>query len=297
MEWLSSIRQAIEYTETHLSEDITPGQIAGHVSLSPLFLSKGFSVMTGMTLNEYIRNRRLYLAALMLRNTDRKVIDIALDCFYETPESFTKAFTRFHGSSPSRVRSGAPFKSFLPISLKISIQGGDLLDASITRMLPFTVIGFERQFSEADALEKIPAFWDELYAEYAACLYQGKEPENPYEKALSDNHIGEYGICIDTPGCDTFRYLIAGRYAGGEVPEGMTLYSFPLSDWAVFNCTGPLPDSLQSMTARVFTEWLPGNPDCELSGNASVEWYDCVNGSPSDPDYHSAVWIPVRKKE
>ena len=74
------------------------------------------------------------------------------------------------------------------------------------------------------------------------------------------------------------------------------VYEFPRGDWAVFDCIGPIPESLQSLNTRIFKEWLPGNPDYELCGNANVEWYDCINGEKTDKDYHSAIWIPVKKK-
>ena len=106
MEWLTCVRTSIEYIESHITEDISTQQVADQVHLSPFFLQKGFSVFTGMGLGEYIRNRRLYLAACDLQNTDDKVIDISLRYGYETPESFTKAFTRFHGATPSQVRPG-----------------------------------------------------------------------------------------------------------------------------------------------------------------------------------------------
>ena len=120
--------------------------------------------------------------------------------------------------------------------------------------------------------------------------------KDPYEQALVDNCIGEYGVCIDDIGGGKFRYLIAGRYTGGDVPEGMVVYEFPRNEWAVFDCIGPNPQTLQSVNTRIFSEWLPGNPDYELSGNATVEWYDCVNGEMTDPDYHSAIWVPIKKK-
>ena len=90
-------------------------------------------------------------------------------------------------------------------------------------------------------------------------------------------------------------YIIAGKYTGGEVPEGMTLYEFPEGEWAVFECVGPMPSAIQEMTVRVYQEWLPGNPDYELCGDAMVEWYDC-DGEQDSPDYRSAIWIPVKRK-
>ena len=169
------------------------------------------------------------------------------------------------------------------------------MDCRITNMLPFKLIGFERIFENETAYAEIPAFWDEVFLKYAN-VFRGGAPADENERAIAKNGIGEYGVCIDDIGEGRFRYLIAGKYAGGEVPQGMSLYEFPQGEWAVFSCIGPLPESLQSMNTRIFREWLPGNPDHELSCNASVEWYDCNNGSKYDPDYRSAIWLPVRKK-
>ena len=297
MEWLSAIRTAIDYMENHLSDNISAQDVAGQVYLSPFFLQRGFSLMTNYGIGEYLRNRRLYQAALDLQRTDEKVIDIALRYGYETPESFTKAFSRFHGATPSQVRDGAAVNVFLPLTIKISIQGGHQMEYKISPMFPFTVIGFQKVFDNETAYAEIPKFWDEICEKYAFNVYAGNAPANPYEQALMDNCIGEYGVCIDDIGGGQFRYLVAGKYTGGNVPEGMVVYEFPRSNWAVFDCIGPIPEALQTVNTRIFNEWLPGNPDYELCGNASVEWYDCVNGEKSDPDYHSAIWVPVRKKE
>ena len=106
MEWLTSIRTAIDYMEEHLKDSISAQDVADQVYMSPFFLQRGFSLMTGYGIGEYIRNRRLYQAALDLKETDDKVIDIALQYGYETPESFTKAFSRFHSVTPSQARDG-----------------------------------------------------------------------------------------------------------------------------------------------------------------------------------------------
>lgn len=169
------------------------------------------------------------------------------------------------------------------------------MDVKITTMFPFQVIGFQKVFDGETAYEEIPKYWDEISEKYANHVYAGNAPANPYEQAIADNSIGEYGIYIDDIGEGKFRYLIAGKYTGGEVPEGMVLYEFPKGDWAIFNCIGPLPEALQSVNTQIFKEWLPGNPEYELDGNANVEWYDRV-GDQKDPDYRSAIWIPVRKK-
>ena len=296
MEWLTSIRTAIDYIEDHLEENISAQDVADRVNISPFFLQRGFSLMTGYGIGEYIRNRRLYQAAVDLKETEWKVIDIALRYCYETPESFTKAFSRFHGVTPSQVRDGAAVRVFLPLTIKLSVHGGSQMDYKIAPMFPFKVIGFQKVFDNETAYAEIPKFWDEICEKYANSVYAGNAPANPYEQALVDNCIGEYGVCIDDIGGGRFRYLIAGKYTGGAVPEGMVVYEFPRNEWAVFDCIGPNPQTLQSMNTRIFSEWLPGNPDYELSGNATVEWYDCINGEMTDLDYHSAIWVPVKKK-
>ena len=296
MEWLTCIRAAIDYIESHLEENISAQDMANQVYLSSFFLQRGFSLMTGYGIGEYLRNRRLYQAALDLQRTDDKVIDIALRYCYETPESFTKAFVRFHGATPTQVRDGAAVNVFLPLTIKLSIQGGHQMDYKITPMFPFKVIGFQKVFDNETAYAEIPKFWDEICEKYAANVYAGNAPANPYEQALMDNCIGEYGVCIDDIGGGKFRYLVAGKYTGGDVPEGMVVYEFPRSDWAMFDCIGPIPEALQSVNTRIFQEWLPGNPEFELCGNASAEWYDCLNGEKTDPDYHSAIWVPVKRK-
>jgi AraC family transcriptional regulator len=296
VEWLTCIRSAIDYIERHLTDDIGVQEVADRVYMSPFFLQKGFSVMTGMGVGEYIRGRRLYLAACELRDTDDRVIDIALRYGYETPESFTKAFSRFHGATPSQVRAGAPVTAFLPLTIDLSVQGGYQMDYKIAPMFPFKVIGFQKVFDAETSYEEIPKYWDEICEKYAKNVYAGNPPANPCEQALVDNCIGEYGVCIDDIGGGKFRYLIAGKYTGGDVPEGMVVYEFPRGEWAVFNCVGPNPETLQRVNSQIFREWLPGNPEYELCGNATVEWYDCVNGEMTDPDYHSAVWVPVRKR-
>ncbi len=297
MEWLTSIRGAVSFMETHLRDDIGLEDVARAVHLSPFFLQRGFSLMTGVGVGEYLRNRRLYEAALDLQKTGERVIDIALKYGYETPESFARAFARFHGATPTQVREGAAIRPFLPLTILLSIQGGSQMDYKITPMFPFKVIGFQRAFDYETSYAEIPRFWDEICEKYANNVYAGNAPANPYEQALVDNCIGEYGVCIDDMDGGKFRYLIAGKYTGGPVPEGMVLYEFPRGEWAVFNCVGPNPQTLQSVNTRIFREWLPGNPDYELSGTATVEWYDCINGEPTDPDYHSAIWVPVKRRK
>ena len=107
--------------------------------------------------------------------------------------------------------------------------------------------------------------------------------------------IGQHpGDGDDIPGGKEFRYLIAGKYEGGEITDGMTVYTFPEMEWAKFPCRGPLPGALQSVNTKIFNEWLPGNHEWEIALPANMEWYAC--GESDAADYQSAIWIPVKKK-
>lgn len=176
MEWLTCIRTAIDYMEKHLEENISVQDVAKQVYMSSFFLQKGFSLMTGYGLSEYIRNRRLYRAAIDLQKTEDKIIDIAFRYCYETPESFTKAFARFHGASPSQVRNDASIKTFFPLIIKISIQGGNQMDYRIKTMFPLKVIGFQKTFDNETAYTEITKFWNKICEKYAKNVCAGNTP-------------------------------------------------------------------------------------------------------------------------
>lgn len=297
MEWITCLRSTIDYMEDHLMDDLCMEDIAQHVHVSSVYLQKGFQLITGYALSEYLRNRRLFKAALELQLPGRRVTDVALDYGYETPESFAKAFSRFHGIAPSEVKKHPErIRPFHPLQLNIIIKGGDNMNHTVERKTAFQLIGFCREFSFQTSFGEIPGFWDEVFETYTRPLMEGAQPETPIQEAVCKHRIGEFGLCIDDIGKEgKFRYLIGGRYQGGPVPEGLTVYNVSELDWAVFKCTGPLPGALQSTNTQIFSEWLPGNPDYELDGHLNVEWYSPM-GMTDDPDYQSAIWIPVKKK-
>ncbi|MBP3627831.1 MAG: AraC family transcriptional regulator [Clostridia bacterium] len=295
MDWTETIKRAVDFMEKNLTENITPDDISKAVNISPFYLERGFKLMTGFTLSEYIRCRRLYLSALdILGGKEDKIIDIALKYGYDTPESFTKAFGRFHGTAPSKIKSD-PFsvRPFLPLKIRIEITGGNTMDFIVEKMNGFKIIGYEFTVSSETAYSDIPKIWQKICAEKIHPLFS-KAPETAEEKAIADNCIGEFGVCVDDIGGGRFRYFIAGGYRGGEIPDGMSLYEFEDMDWAKFLCKGPLPGALQSVNTQIFREWLPGNPDYSIACGANIEWYSKGDGSASD--YDSAIWVPVVRK-
>lgn len=299
MDWITCLQNALKYIEDNIENKIDISSVASAAYVSPFYLQKGFRIMTGYTVGEYIRCRRLYESAMVLVNSEEKIIDIALRFGYDTPESFTKAFTRFHGTTPSAVRRDIRLvRRFLPLKIRIEITGGNKMEHTISPMFGFKLLGFERTFNTETSYTEIPKFWDEICEKYCThTIYAGLPPANACEQAIMNNCIGEYALCRDNddPDGKTFRYMIAGRYTGGEVPEGMTLVEIPAGMWAKFKIVGALPEAFQTMNTQIFKEWLPQNPDYELAGNYNIEWYNC-DIDKDQPDYESGIWLPIKKK-
>lgn len=292
MEWTECLKGSIEYVESHLLEKIDINKMARLVAISPFYLQKGFKVMTGITIAEYIRNRRLYLAALEILMNESKIIDLAYKYGYDSPESFTKAFGRFHGASPKQIKSDSTkIKTYLPLKISISITGGNTMDYVVEKMEAFKVIGFKRSFKHDSAYKLIPKFWDEIFS-----LNKKGNGEKAIREIMEKCVVGEFGVCIndENDAGDEFAYVIAGTYHGEEVPEGMVVYEIPPTEWAKFRCVGPLPGSLQTVNTKIYEEWLPGNREYEIASGINLEWYSC--GDSDSKDYECGVWMPVKRK-
>lgn len=285
MEWTDAIQSAISFIEQHITDDITAEDVANHVHISSFYFQKGFSMLCGYSVTEYIRNRRLALAGGALAATDMKIIDIAMKYGYDSPDSFTKAFTRFHGVSPAMVRKNdVTIKTFAPLKLEILLKGGYLMNYKIIDKESFTVLGASKKFEYENCKQEIPLLWQEHYAKGHG-KYVG----------------GMFGINIDEQmGNDSFEYLIADLYnPNTEIPEGFVTRTIPAFTWAVFSCDGPLPTALQDVNTKIFSEWLPALKEYEFAAGYCVEMYDAADKYPrgvQDENYHSEIWIPIRKK-
>ena len=137
MNWIDDTQNAINFIENNLTENIRAGDVSRHIHSSTDYFQRTFNIVTGLSISEYIRNRRLTLAGEELRNTQAKVIDVALKYGYDSPESFTKAFTRFHGVTPTSAKaSGEGLKHFYPLSINIYIKGGFGMKRKIIPNIP-----------------------------------------------------------------------------------------------------------------------------------------------------------------
>ena len=168
------------------------------------------------------------------------------------------------------------------------------MDTQYEHKPAMTLIGFSTLIRQDEGYVKCPEFWDKEYTQKYARLWQTGRPETPTEKAILENSIGMFAICEEKE--DGFAYWIAGLYQGGEVPEGLALYPFPESDWAMFSAKGPLPGSLQTLNTYVWQEWYPNEGKKFMgNGNAMLEVYSA--GDMQSPDYECGIWVPITAKE
>lgn len=170
--WVEGFQQSIDYIEGNLASSLEIEDIARTAMLSPFYYQRMFGALCGMTVGEYIRGRRMTLAAQELAGTDAKVIDVALKYGYDSPDSFAKAFQRFHGIQPSKAReNGAPLRSLAPLHIKVSLEGGSMMDYRIVEKAPFTIVGVKRPFNSDTSYQEIPKFWDEWLVDIESIFY------------------------------------------------------------------------------------------------------------------------------
>lgn len=279
MEWIDALNRTLQFIESHLEDDADAGDAARCAGYSPFYLQRIFAMLTGMTLGEYQRARRLSEAGTCLRRGE-SVLETALRFGWDSPESFARAFRRFHGVSPSAVKGGrAILKYMTPLILSIELKGGRIMDYTVEKRPELTVMGRARRFGCEDSFVSVPKFWDEY-------MEKGWDAQVP----------GRLGLCLDGDASGSeFEYWIGRFCEPDEVPpEGFQKTTIPAMTWALFECAGPLPEAPQKLTRRIFSEWLPGNGQYETAAPLTLEWY--TEGDRQAANYRSGIMIPVRAR-
>ena len=186
----------------------------------------------------------------------------------------------------------------IPVYVRYSVDGrildpgGQIMNVTYEKKNAMTFIGYHTEIRPNEGYVKCPEFWEKEYNQKYVRLWQTMKPETPVEEAILANNIGMFAICTESE--NGFDYWIAGLYQGGEVPEGLELYSFPESRWAVFSAKGPMPEALQTLNTYVWQEWFPNEGQkFQANGMATLEVYSA--GDPQSPDYECGIWVPVKK--
>lgn len=285
MEWISRLNEAVDYIEENLDKEIDYDKAAQIACCSTFHFQRMFSYIADVPLSEYIRRRRITLAAFDLQSSNKKIIDIALKYGYESPTAFNRAFHNVHGISPTEARAkGVSLKAFPRISFKITIKGDVEMNYKIITKEAFKIVGAKEHYTIniEENFKKVPQFWQKTIQSGiipTLCSLMDKEP------------YGVLGVSTCMNG-QNFDYYIAVA-TDKETPDGMAEYNVPECTWAIFECMGAMPNAIQELQKRIVTEWLPTS-GYEYANAPDIEVY--FEGNQYADDYKCQVWLPIVKK-
>ena len=299
MDWIIGLQKAIDYIEDNLTENIDYDIVAAQSFSSSYHFQRVFSILCGFTVGEYIRKRRLSLAGAELVSSDIKVIDVALKYGYESPDSFAKAFQKFHGILPSQAKTnGSNLKSFSRLVLKFSLEGGTVMNYRIEEKPEIILKGYKRHFNG------VPGERSEQEKE----MYVKTRPLQYILKGLSGNIEKSFDIItnIDDDGYDFYianeltEYYRNNLNKDGVLGEEFAKYYenivIPKCTYAIFEterCSYPTTIFLD-LRKRIVSEWLP-NSGYQIANAPEIvvtHWY---RGSKSNERYRE-LWIPIEPK-
>ncbi len=282
MEWVHKLNQSMNYIEKHLTDEIDYEQLGRIACCSAYHYQRMFTYMAGITLAEYIRRRKMSLAAADLQGGNERIIDIAEKYGYRSPTAFNRAFQSFHGIAPSSVKDeGVSVKSFSPIVFKITVKGATEMNYRIETKEAFRIIGVSAPLDREieNNFMVVPTMWQEASVNGTIQKLAGMMDAQP---------MGLLGVsvCNDE---EQWKYFIA--VSSTKASDGFEEYSVPASTWAIFSGTGT-NQSIQELERRIITEWLPAS-GYEYANAPDIEVY--LNPDPRNAQYE--VWIPVAKKK
>jgi len=283
MEWIERLNGAINYIEEHLGEEINLNEASKIACCSKYHFQRMFAYMADIPLSEYMRRRRMSLAAVDLQSGDNKVIDVALKYGYDSPTAFNRAFKNIHGIAPSQAKEkGVVLKAFPPISFRITIKGDSEMNYRIEKKEAFRIVGVSSPLEKEieKNFEIVPTMW---------------------ANAASSGMIAQLAVMMDSElkgllgvsSCneaEDWKYYIAVA-STKSLPDGIEEYIIPSATWAIFTGEGT-NQSIQGLEKRIVTEWLPTS-GYEYGNAPDIEVY--LNPDPQNAKYE--VWIPVVRKE
>jgi AraC family transcriptional regulator len=280
MNTLENMKNAIDYIEENLDSEIEYAKIAQIALCSQYHFQRMFAFLIGVPLSEYIRRRRLTLAAFDLQYGYEKIIDIALKYGYYSPDSFSRAFMAMHGITPSKAREkGITLKAYPRVTFSLSLKGVIEMNYRIEQKSSFAVVGVKQRFSHINGLgESIGKMWSETPQEIISQI-----------AGLGNGLVGVYSGMYEDNTTDYYIAAITEK----DSPKTLCKLEIPSLTWAIFEIIGPMPTAMAEIWGRIFSEWFPTS-GYEHAEAPEIEWYS--NGDLSSSDYKSEIWIPVIKK-
>ncbi|WP_413374902.1 AraC family transcriptional regulator [Alkalihalobacillus sp. 1P02AB] len=290
MDFLQQMNRSLQYIEDHITEEIDVNKVAKLAYCSEYHFRRMFSSLAGVSLSEYIRRRRLTLAAFDLLNADFKVIDVAMTYQYQSPDSFTKAFQKLHGILPSQVKeNGHLLKAYPQMTFQLTIKGGSEMQYRIEEKEAFQIVGLKK---------RVPLIYEGVNPEIEKMWLSLTMEQIEEWKSLSN--IEPSGLISASTNFSerTSEYSELDHYIGAATTNEVTITAdkleVPAQTWVIFTAVGKFPEALQNVWARIYSEWFPSS-QYEQTGGPEILWNE--DKDMSKPNYKSEIWIPVIKRE
>ena len=301
MDWITGIQRALDYIESHIEDDLDYDRIARESLSSPFHFQRIFSILCGYTLGEYIRNRRLSIAGAKLAAGKEKVIDIALRYGYDSPDSFAKAFQKFHRVTPSEARKGgARLKSFSPLFIKVTLEGGNIMNYRIEDKPAMVLTGFKRRFTgdPCDKEDQDHTFASETRVEQYVLEGMSREHETIYTVMTGFTPEGyDFYFAYQLPhwalkDFDQCLGEFAKRYEHLSIPAGTYLVC------ETERCKFPM-GLVDDLRRQAVAQWLPSSGYMlrEAPEIGVIHWpFEDGNEAVNNAHY-CEIWLPIAKKE
>ncbi|MBP3332990.1 MAG: AraC family transcriptional regulator [Clostridia bacterium] len=302
MDWITGIQKAIDYIEENITEEIDYEKVAAESFSSSYHFQRVFSILCGYTLGEYVRLRRLSLAGAELASGKAKVIDIALKYGYDRPDSFAKAFQKFHGITPSQARAdGSKLKSFSRLSIKISLEGGSTMNYRIEEKDEMILTGFKAHFTGAPYGKDREKQEEELFISTRGKQWflkgaSGDDDAYCVITSVDDNGY-DYYYCHKLDSYER-QNLYNHAVTGVDFVESLNLKTveIPKTTYVIFETSDTKSTicdyfDLLGLRIKILTEWMP-EMGFQLAKGPELAVY---HWKPKN-ERNVQIWLPIEKK-
>ncbi|WP_030981187.1 AraC family transcriptional regulator [Streptomyces sp. NRRL S-1813] len=284
---LERLNQAMEHIECHLDQRIEVSGMARQVLMSEYHFRRLFSALAGIPLSEYIRRRRLTVAGAEVLAGERTLLEVAVRYGYTSGEAFARAFRVMHGVGPGEARrTGASLKSQPRMSFRLIVEGNSSMQYKVVDKDEFRVVGRKA---------RVPLVHEGVNPAIAAFIRGiGQETLQRIESLSDQEPEGIISVSDNLDGSraeGTELDYYHGVVTRAAVPEDMDALTVPAGTWAVFESSGPFPQTLQYLWRDVFTQWFPSNPYQSRPGPEILR----TRLSPDATQADAELWIPVER--
>ncbi len=281
MNWIDNLQRSLDYIEENLDNGISIKKAASIACCSEYDYQRMFGFITNVSLGEYIRRRRLTLAAYELQKEGATVMEVGLKYGYSSPTAFTRAFSKTHGITPGAARKqGASFKAYPRMTFNISVNTDGPLIYRLEEKPAFRLVGVKEQMrhDRVHAFERAPKMWDELYKD--GTLDKLKTISNDESlgvlSAINYNNDGTLDFYVTVP-------------TEKPAPEGMLELNIDAGLWAIFSLWGRA--ATRPTKLRIFYEWFPSSGYVYRDG-PNIEWFE--DDEHEEESCLIELWIPIK---